>query len=70
MKDYLIRFAFSDGTIRTIDFSSFLNNARNPMTRRYLDKRLFADFSIEYGDIIWNEYELCFPIWDLYEGQI
>lgn len=70
LKDYLIRFTFSDGTIRTIDFSNFLNNARNPMTRKYLNKVLFADFSIEYGDIIWNEYELCFPIWDLFEGQI
>ncbi|MCX6251089.1 MAG: DUF2442 domain-containing protein [Bacteroidetes bacterium] len=70
LKDYLIQFTFSDGIIRIIDFSSFLKKARNPMTRKYLDKNLFADFSIEYGDIIWNNYELCFPIWDLYEGLI
>jgi len=23
-----------------------------------------------YGDIVWNDYELCFPILDLYEGNI
>ena len=23
-----------------------------------------------YGDVIWNDYEMCFPIWDLHEGII
>ena len=40
------------------------------MTKKYLDKQLFVNYSIEYGDIIWNDYELCFPIWDLHEGII
>lgn len=68
--DYKIRFLFSDGIEREIDFYRFLKNARNPMTKKYLDIQLFKSFSIEYGDIVWNDYELCFPIWDLYEGRI
>jgi len=40
------------------------------MARKYLDKKLFRKFKIDYGDIIWNDYEMCFPIWDLYEGKI
>ena len=68
--DYKIKFSFSDGVVRLIDFSDFLTNARNPMTRKYLDKQLFANFSIEYGDITWNDYEMCFPIWDLHQGKI
>ena len=68
--DYQIKFAFSDGVERLIDFSSFLISAKNPMTKKYLDKQLFAKFSIHYGDIIWNDYEMCFPIWDLHEGKI
>lgn len=40
------------------------------MTKKYLDKNLFQSFSLEYGDLIWNDYEMCFPIWDLYEGDI
>jgi hypothetical protein len=40
------------------------------MARKYLDKKLFRDFKIEYGDIIWNDYEMCFPIGDLYEGKV
>jgi hypothetical protein len=68
--DYKIKFSFSDGIERVIDFDNFLSNAKNPMTRKYLDKQLFIKYSIEYGDIIWNDYEMCFPIWDLHEGTI
>lgn len=67
---YKINFLFSDGVERTIDFVSFLEKARNPMTKKYLDKNLFQSYSIEYGDIIWNDYEMCFPVWDLHEGKI
>ena len=68
--EYKIKLFFSDGIERLIDFSSFLKNAKNPMTRKYLDKEMFKNFSIEYGDVIWNDYEMCFPKWDLYEGKI
>ncbi len=68
--EYKINFLFSDGVERLIDFSGFLNNAKNPMTRKFLDKQMFKGYSIEHGDIIWNDYEMCFPIWDLHEGII
>ena len=68
--DYLISLRFSDGVERKIDFGNFLQNAKNPMTKKYLDKELFKSFTIDYGDLIWNDYEMCFPIWDLHEGKI
>lgn len=68
--NYRISFRFSDGSEKSVDFSNFLNNAKNPMTRKYLDEGLFQSFTIEYGDIVWNDYEMCFPIWDLHEGEI
>jgi len=68
--DYRIEFLFSDGVRRVVDFEFFLKNSRNPMSLKYLDKELFGSFKIEYGDITWNDFELCFPIWDLYEGHI
>jgi DUF971 family protein len=67
---YKIKFLFSDGIEKVIDFSDFLKKAKNPMTTKYLDKKLFKNYSIDYGDIIWNDYEMCFPIWDLHEGNI
>ncbi len=68
--DYKIYFQFSDGVEQTIDFGDFLKNAKNPMTKKYLDKSLFQSFTLEYGDIMWNDFEMCFPIWDLHEGKI
>ena len=67
---YEIRFTFSDHTVQTIDFGGFLNRSMNPMTRKFLDKKLFKSFKIEFGDVVWNDYELCFPIQDLYEGNV
>ena len=68
--DYRINFQFSDGVQKTVDFSNFLKNAKNPMTKKYIDKKLFQSYSLEFGDINWNDFEMCFPIWDLHEGNI
>lgn len=68
--DYKLKISFSDGVIKTIDFSEFLNTAQNPMTRKFLNKDKFKKFKVEYGDLMWGDYEMCFPIWDLHEGKI
>jgi hypothetical protein len=68
--DYRIKLQFSDGREKEVDFGNFLQNAKNPMARKYLDMKLFRNFKIEFGDIVWGDYEMCFPIWDLYERKI
>lgn len=70
IKDYKIKLVFSDGKENTINFEPFLNFSRNPMTRKFLDLNEFKTFKVEYGDLTWNDYELCFPIIDLYEDNI
>jgi hypothetical protein len=70
IEDYKIRLVFSDGKENTVDFQSFLRQAQNPMTRKFLDINEFKKFKIEYGDLLWNDYEMCFPIIDLYEDNI
>jgi hypothetical protein len=70
LKAYRIRLTFSDETVKVIDFKEFLKSAKNPMTRKYLDLKKFKNFRVEYGDLVWGDYELCFPIWDLYSGEI
>ena len=67
---YKISFLFSDGKERTVDFESFLKKAKNPMSKKYMDKKAFKKFQLQHGDILWNDYEMCFPVWDLYEGKI
>lgn len=68
--DYRLEISFSDGTKRVIDFGPFLNRSAHPDIRKYLDQELFRRFTIENGDLMWGDYELCFPIADLYDGTI
>ena len=70
LSQYKIHITFSDNTEQVIDFSGFLKTSRNPMTKKFLDEKLFQDFNIVHGDIVWNDYELCFPVADLYGGSI
>ncbi len=67
---YRLRLTFSDDTARTIDFEPFLSRSHNPMIRKYLAPEEFAGFSVQYGDLVWHDYELCFPVADLYEGRV
>jgi len=68
LDNYRIELRFSDSKRQIIDFRTFLENAQNPITKKYLDIDLFKSFKVEFGDLIWNDYELCFPIIDLYEN--
>ncbi len=61
---------FSDGTRRRVDFERFLSGSNNPQIRAFLDYKKFASFSIQNGDLVWGDWELCFPIADLYRGRI
>ena len=70
LKDYRIKLLFSDNRIQIVDFKAFLENSQNPTTRKYLNIERFKEFKIEFGDLIWHDYELCFPIIDLYENAI
>lgn len=68
--NYQIQLAFSDGFNRVMDFGPFLRSSAHPDIRKYIDPQNFDGFSIESGDLVWNDYELCFPLVDLYEGNI
>ena len=70
MGNYKIQLLFSDSKEKLIDFEPFLTHSMNPMTRKFLDIDEFKKFQIQYGDLIWNDYEMCFPIIDLYENNI
>lgn len=68
--NYVLGLTFSDSSYKEISFKDFLFEAKNPMTTKYQDENLFASYSLDYGDLNWNNYELCFPISDLYDGKI
>lgn len=70
LHDYTLKIQFSDGMEQRVDFAPFLQGSPNPLIRRYLDLDLFRDFTVADGDLYWHDYDLCFPIADLYENTI
>jgi hypothetical protein len=68
--DYKLELIFNDKTKRIVDFYPFLSSSLNPLIRKYLDIKEFLNFAIDEGDLEWNDYDLCFPIADLYENEI
>jgi hypothetical protein len=68
--EYRIRLYFDDGSRQTIDFLPFLSQSRHPDIRAFLDPGRFRDFRLEYGNLLWGDFDLCFPIMDLYHNRI
>jgi len=67
---YKLEIKFTDGKCRVVDFTPFLKKATNPMFSKYRTVSKFKSFRIDHGDIMWGDYEMIFPIGDLYRGKI
>ena len=67
---YKVRLTFNDGTMRVMDFEPFLRKAGNPDLTQYRQLRKFKSFRLHYGDLMWGDYEMIFPITDLHAGEI
>ena len=68
--EHCIRLVFDDNTVQEIDFKPFLVRSHHPDIRAYLEPVRFAGFRVEYGELLWGDYELCFPTIDLYRNMI
>ena len=70
LSDFVLRVAFSDGKDKVVDFKQFLRNASHPSIQKYFKESDFKKFKLVDGNINWNDYEMIFPIEQLYKGQI
>ncbi len=68
--EHKIKFLFNDKKTKTVNFQPFLASSHNPHINKYLNKLLFKQFTLKNGDIHWNDFDLCFPIYDLYQGSL
>ena len=68
--NYHILIEFNDGVEKFVDFSAFLSKSQHQSIRNYLDEILFNSFQIIDGNLNWNDYDMIFPLSDLYEGKI
>ncbi len=68
--DCAIRILFSDGKEKLVDFKPFLQHSLHPSIRKYLDEEKFKQFKIIDGNLNWNNYDMIFPLENLYDGKI
>lgn len=68
--NYNILIEFNDGVEKFVDFSDFLLKSQHQSIKKYLDETLFGSFKIIDGNLNWNDYDMIFPIADLYDGKI
>ncbi len=68
--DFAIRIYFSDGVSKLVDFKPFLESSLHPSIRKYLDESKFKEYKIIDGNLNWNDYDMIFPIEDLYQGIV
>lgn len=68
--EYAITIQFDDKTVQTVDFGPFLKRSHHPDVRAYLQPERFSSFHITYGELVWGDYDMCFPVIDLYRNSI
>ena len=61
---------FSDGKVVDVDFEPFLRTSQHPDIRKFLNPERFATYRIQWGNLVWGDYELCFPLESLYENTL
>jgi hypothetical protein len=67
---YKLRLVFDDGHKSLVDFAPFLSRSRHPAFQAYHDRTRFRKFIVEDGFLHWNDFDLVFPMADLYAGKI
>jgi len=67
---YRISIDFNDGKKSIVDFGSFLSSKKGYLAK-YQKPATFKKFKIENGNLVWGrDWDLIFPIDDLYKGKI
>ncbi len=67
---YVLHLRFSDGHEANVDFAPFLRASQHPDVRKYLDHEQFARYTLTHGSLMWGDFEMLFPLDDLYQGRV
>lgn len=66
-----LKLTFSDGFVRVLDFSEYLSIHPHPQHDIYRNPDKFREYYIENGNVVWGkDWDLIFPIEDLYSGNL
>jgi hypothetical protein len=67
---YRLRLRFDDGFENVVDFGPFLQTSQHPDIRAFLDISKFRQFGLDSGNLLWGDFELCFPVADLRANRL
>ena len=67
---YTLKLIFTDSKEQVVDFGPFLQKAIHPEIRKFLTLKRFKEFTLIGGELMWGEFDLIFPITDLYHNQL
>lgn len=70
IEKYKLDIAYSDGTKKIVDFEPFLCASQHPEIQKYLNLKKFKNFTLKDGELMWGDFDLIFPIMDLYKNKI
>jgi hypothetical protein len=69
-KEYKLNLVFADGVTQLVDFKPFLDSSNHLDVKKYLDLKKFKKFNFENNELMWGDFDLIFPIIDLYENNL
>jgi hypothetical protein len=67
---FSLNIKFSDGKVHKVDFEPFLKKSLHPEIRKYLNREEFSHYTIRDGELMWGDFDLIFPVDDLYKNTI
>ena len=71
ISDFKIEIEFNDKKKQVVDFGKFLLTHSHPQYNKYKTLKNFLRFKIENGNLVWGkDWDLIFPVYDLYTGKI
>jgi len=70
LNNYLLEIQFADKVIKQVDFEPFLKSSYHPEIRSFLEIEKFKQFKIHNGNLLWGDFELIFPLGDIYSNSI
>jgi hypothetical protein len=67
---YVLKILFSDKKEQTVDFEPFLRNSVHSEIRKFLKPQSFKRFKVLDGELMWGDFDLIFPIMDIYQNRL
>ncbi|MFA5834438.1 MAG: DUF2442 domain-containing protein [Bacteroidota bacterium] len=67
---FKIKLGFSNGKSTIVNCKHFLMGNAHPSLKKYLKISEFKKFKVLNGNLNWNNYEMIFPIEQLYKGKV